>query len=483
MTNKCNLRCKHCLTSSGESIPNELTTEEAQLVLTKFSSIGVTTIYFTGGEPFSRPDLLIILRKAAILELHTEVITNATMLNKRKLEIIKELGVKLGISLDGANSLIHDTIRGQGSFEKVIKVLKLCQIYEIPVQLYVVVTKDNIHQIKSLEELAKDYGCNGIHFNELNLFGRALKFTKELNPSPKESNELSNVIAKVTNEVFAEKMSKPDKRCWIDGSTLYMSADGNLYFCSEIKQCRPDFMIGNIRLINLQKRLGESNQFELLAYQDCCYSIQVSKHVTFIKNISPICPFILEKSVLIETLEQFYQELDLFYYGIEKYCYNCRDLDCMGYVWLLPQEAKRLYKQGIEVLEINNNINFLHPFVGKKKTDIEQFQPPCPWYKEKKCVIYHKRPLVCRMYPLGFVSEDDIIYLVLHLDCFYAKQKVKNNSFLEQVVEIFKRIHRLLLGKIIDTFHNVDYISKFPQGNSEYLRIISIKQFYSNFKK
>lgn len=476
ITRKCNLRCKHCLVSSGEPRKNELTTEEVKFALEKFHSAGVKKIHFTGGEPFTRRDLLTILQEAAILNLNIDVITNATMLSKENLSIIKDIVVKLGISLDGANSSTHDFIRSKGSFEKTIKNLELCCEIEIPVQLYVVITKNNIDQIKLLAEIAKKYSCEGIHFNELNVRGRALKFVEELSLSLNESNQLPCLITEATKEVFGETISDPNNKCWIDGSTLFMSADGNLYLCTEIFQDNPNFTIGNILSIDLKNYLLENDKFSLV-FKDCCYSIQASRHVTFVKNISPICNFAFQGLLQIKTLEHLYRELDLLYQGIQKYCYNCKDIDCVGYVWLLPEEARKLHGEGIEILEVNNDIYFLNPFIGKQEINIEQFQPVCAWYRERKCVIYNNRPLICRMYPLCFTSEDGIIYLALDLNCHYSRQKLNDTFFLEQVIRTLKRIHKSFLREVVETFCSVDYISKFPKGNTKYLRLISLNKF------
>ena len=452
VTNKCNLQCKHCLTLSGKPRPNELTTKEEMMALLEFHSIGATNIYFTGGEPFSRSDFLALLQKTASLGLHIDVITNATMLDRKILKVIKDLDVKLGISLDGPDALTNDAIRGQGTFEKIIKTLQWCQNIGVPVQLYVVVVSSNIDQLEVLGGLAKKYGCTGIHFNEVTLAGRALKFIHDLGLSNKERGRLPNIIASVATKMFDEKLSQTDNKCWVDGSTLYMAADGNLYLCSEISQRRPDFMIGNIRSFSFQRSLMDSVQSS--TDQKCCYGVRASEHVTFIANALPVCIFASDGSVRIETLEQLYQGLDKLYSDIGRYCNKCQDSDCVGYVWLLPQEAKDLYEQGIEILEVNKNVNFLHSLVGKNgEVDIEQFKPPCLWHKKKKCAIYNKRPLMCRMYPLAFATEGSTNYLVLHLDCPYSRQKINDTFFQGRAINLFKRLSAKLFSEIVGTIN------------------------------
>ena len=65
VTNKCNLRCKHCLPMSGPARDNELTIEEAMTALETFRAAGASKVYFTGGEPFSRKDFLGLLKRGS----------------------------------------------------------------------------------------------------------------------------------------------------------------------------------------------------------------------------------------------------------------------------------------------------------------------------------------------------------------------------------------------------------------------------------
>jgi MoaA/NifB/PqqE/SkfB family radical SAM enzyme len=56
VTLACNLRCHHCLSSSGAPGPCELGTAEALDAVDQLHRAGVFQINFGGGEPFIRPD-------------------------------------------------------------------------------------------------------------------------------------------------------------------------------------------------------------------------------------------------------------------------------------------------------------------------------------------------------------------------------------------------------------------------------------------
>ena len=53
LTYACNLECVHCLSSSGQRDPRELTTEEAKAVIDELAALKVFYVNVGGGEPFS----------------------------------------------------------------------------------------------------------------------------------------------------------------------------------------------------------------------------------------------------------------------------------------------------------------------------------------------------------------------------------------------------------------------------------------------
>jgi len=59
ITQKCNLKCKHCYSKSVEqAAPDELSTEEAFHLMDDLSKWGIGLLVIDGGEPLCREDLL-----------------------------------------------------------------------------------------------------------------------------------------------------------------------------------------------------------------------------------------------------------------------------------------------------------------------------------------------------------------------------------------------------------------------------------------
>ena len=124
LSNKCNLKCKMCW-FHGESgigdryLNSEMTTAEI-LGLIDQLIVYRPHIYFGGGEPFIREDFLEIIAYVKKFNLQTSFTTNGILLDKQKIQKIVQLGVDhIAFSIDGPEEL-HDKMRGQGNYRKVM---------------------------------------------------------------------------------------------------------------------------------------------------------------------------------------------------------------------------------------------------------------------------------------------------------------------------------------------------------------------------
>lgn len=480
VTNRCNLRCKHCLPVSGPARDRELTTSEALAALESFQVAGVSRINFTGGEPFMRRDFLDILERTVALGMRAAVITNATILQESILETVKRLGVELGVSLDGTDEVTNDAIRGRGSFAQVIEALGRCREMGVPTTLYVTVTAVNVHQVEAFAALAKAYLCRGIHYNEVTIAGRAIGFSNELALSAEQKAMLPNQVAQAAANVFGEQVSVMDERCFVDDTTLYMAANGELYVCSEIFQRRPELSIGNVRLFSFQLWFRERALSYVEHGHRCCYGMVASPHVVFVSNIGPECAFAPRQH--IETLAQLYAALDDLFRTIEEDCRECQHVDCKGYIWLLEEEARRLYERGVPLVQVNNGPTFIHsfPVKGSGELNLSIRYPSCSQLctDSRRCNIHIDRPLVCHLYPLGPETKaDGTVVWALHRDCFHVERMEEHGvlpQFERRACSIINSLSPRLLREIVETYRAVDAISAFPDGENNYFVVKEI---------
>lgn len=128
ITKRCNLRCCHCYLAAGEQAKDELTFNEIRDLISAAKQLGATSINLSGREPLLREDSFRLLEHVAALGLRCTIGTNGTTVSSEVARRLGELSVTVQVSLDGASSATHDTVRGRGVFQRTMQGLdNLCR--------------------------------------------------------------------------------------------------------------------------------------------------------------------------------------------------------------------------------------------------------------------------------------------------------------------------------------------------------------------
>ncbi len=186
VTYACNLRCKHCYSTSGKPWRDELNTEEALKAIEIFADAGVTAIAFSGGEPLIRKDFFELAKAVSDHGMFAAVATNGTLLTKENVQKLKDLGVWfVQISLDGTKET-HESFRGiKGIFDKVVEGIKNCVDAELITCISTTATKLNYQDIPKVMELAEELGVQWFMLYNFIPVGRG-DFEMDLNAEEKE---------------------------------------------------------------------------------------------------------------------------------------------------------------------------------------------------------------------------------------------------------------------------------------------------------
>jgi radical SAM protein len=156
-TQACDLACVHCRACAKPGRhPLELTTEEGFRLLEQIREFGNPLMVFTGGDPLTRPDLFLLLRRGAELGLRTNVSPSATpLLTPKVVRDFQTYGIsRMAISLDGPDAQSHDTFRGvAGTFDRAVAALEEAKRIKLDTQIMSTVTKRNMHRLDELANL------------------------------------------------------------------------------------------------------------------------------------------------------------------------------------------------------------------------------------------------------------------------------------------------------------------------------------------
>lgn len=152
VTNRCNLKCTHCYWWR-EKHPSQMDDDQMIAFMERQRDAGKNMALLYGGEPMLRPN---IIRAATGIFDATVVYTNGTVAHPG-------IDAIWMVSIDGTRE-VHDSIRGKGTHDKVIKNIK-DGVFKNPI-VHITITRQNQHNLEDfLEEMWGLEEIRGIGFS------------------------------------------------------------------------------------------------------------------------------------------------------------------------------------------------------------------------------------------------------------------------------------------------------------------------------
>ncbi|MBN2121346.1 MAG: radical SAM protein [Candidatus Omnitrophica bacterium] len=187
ITDRCNLRCLHCYQDSFEG-SCELNWENLKeicdnLIKSMQALNKRLTISLTGGEPFLKDELFSIIDYLSASEYVSElnIITNAILVDKyiSKLKGFPKLK-NIYVSLEGTTPLVNDSIRGNGTFRKVLSNLELLKDNDFSVFIMFTLLKSNLGEVERLLDFCRKNGLSGFILERFIPLGQSKKIKQGL---------------------------------------------------------------------------------------------------------------------------------------------------------------------------------------------------------------------------------------------------------------------------------------------------------------
>jgi radical SAM protein with 4Fe4S-binding SPASM domain len=180
ITDRCNLRCRHCYI--GYTAPHELTVDQIRNVLREFEEMQGLRVLITGGEPLLHGDFPAINRMLPEFMLRKVLFSNglqitATLLDELQVEEIQ-------ISIDGLEPA-HDSLRGKGSFRKAMDALALCIKRGFAVSVATMIHAGNLADFEIMDTMFREMGVRDWTVDVPCVSGR-LEDNQEFRISPAE---------------------------------------------------------------------------------------------------------------------------------------------------------------------------------------------------------------------------------------------------------------------------------------------------------
>lgn len=340
ITNRCNLRCKHCFNNSGGKSNDDMELSALISIIEQLEKLKVEKITFTGGEPLLYSQFNELLDFISTSSTRFIFNTNGTIICPRLMALqAQKTNVYFQVSLDGASSKTNDYIRGIGSFEKTIHFLK----ESVPQRTTIKVTlnRNNMYQLKDFFELAfslKIIPRFGYIFNS----GRASENWGDLGLS---NADILLLVKKLEKYALEYEFDVRNYRlgifhqCPINNNQIpteiFIDYVGNIYPCGMLT--KRAFLLGNIYSSTLKNIVSNKNsQYatirQLLLQRQKLFGLQFCNKCLVAKT--GFCP--LDGGCLGSDLNMCFEEGStcllkknyIIYHGLQGYLLKTEDNKC-----------------------------------------------------------------------------------------------------------------------------------------------------------
>ena len=191
LSHRCPLQCPYCSNPVNlEKASNELETEDWVRVIEEAADMGILHIHFSGGEPTVRKDLEILVEKAAQTGLYSNLITSAVLLDRDRLEKLRDLGLDhVQISFQGITSEVADRVAGFKGHAKKLEVAQWVRELEMPLTVNAVMHRQNLHQLPGMIDMAVQLDAERLEVAQVQYYGWALKNRAAFLPTREQLDE------------------------------------------------------------------------------------------------------------------------------------------------------------------------------------------------------------------------------------------------------------------------------------------------------
>lgn len=268
LTNRCNLHCRHCFSSSGNG-EEDLSFEQIHDLMDQLEGMGVFEVRLNGGEPFCHPMINEILNDVAQRRLRRVIITNGTLLNKESVNLLKHSKTIPTVSLDDSRPEGHDSFRAvKGAFKLTLKGMRLLKEEGVTYGVNTCIHRGNLERVGEIIELAAKYGASKIALLDLKEVGR-MKNRSQLAPSPRDYRKAATGLRllkqatkniEVSLDLFTvchplkestAELSRGYVSCSAGKTHLSIDSDGCVYPCNLVLS-DGNWNMGDIKKSNLK---------------------------------------------------------------------------------------------------------------------------------------------------------------------------------------------------------------------------------------
>ena len=248
LTRSCDLNCKACFNRFPSQL-KEMSSQEILNIAGQLYQSGVYEIRCTGGEPTQRPDFFEIVRELAKMGFYLSMGTNGIYDNETMQKVLAAPLHWIILSLDGSIDMVHDAIRGGGTFQKTLRTLAQLAEKKVRLRINTLIRKGHYtyDQLKGLAEIADQYHVESLNciplrpvtrdpqILELQLTAFEFReFILGLNQLREEhqTHFVTTLDLQQTDHCYKDNVFFKDRSCAAGREGAVISPYGEIYGCS-----------------------------------------------------------------------------------------------------------------------------------------------------------------------------------------------------------------------------------------------------------
>jgi len=240
VTSKCNFSCKHCLVDFNDT--RDLPFEIAQKAILGAKRYNFKNVVLTGGEPFLYSRFKELIEFIVKNNYTFSLVTNGWNFKKFAdfLKRYKDRIASIAFSLESVDKKLHDFMRRQDSFDRLMEDFRICRKYKIPFEIVTAIGPSNYGEILDISIFAKGHGAKCVAFTTMLPCPRTQKNKLVLDAAKRQ--ELFSMlrglykITKLPVDIAADIRANSNiKLCLaLNMNEVTVDVDGNLVHCCEL---------------------------------------------------------------------------------------------------------------------------------------------------------------------------------------------------------------------------------------------------------
>ena len=245
ITNRCNLRCKYCAYFTGAAeVDKDLPLDEWLLFFEELTRCGVMNVCISGGEPFIRADFKELVEGIVRNRMRFNILSNGTLITDELAAFLAGTGRcdSVQVSIDGSTSETHDSLCGDGVFQKAVEGLQCLQRHGIPVTVRVTIHRHNVRDLENIASLLlDDLGIGNFSTNAASYMGLCREFADQIQLQVEERSLAMETLLKLNKKyggrIAAAAGPLAEARQWLRMEKAHREKSEALPSCGALSSC------------------------------------------------------------------------------------------------------------------------------------------------------------------------------------------------------------------------------------------------------